>query len=113
MRKPIFLLVLGLLGLAWQNWGRIDSFVFGQPEYSRAQNQVFLYATEWCGYCQKTREFFRENNISYVEYDIEKSEWANREHKRLGGEGVPLVKINGKVIHGYNPKLMLASMNSN
>jgi glutaredoxin len=106
------LVFLGLLGLTLENWDRIDNLVFGQPSYSTSRNQVILYATEWCGYCQKTREFFKNNNISYVEYDIEKSERRRREHKRLGGKGVPLVKINGKVIHGYNPKLMLVALNS-
>jgi hypothetical protein len=47
-----------------------------------------------------------------VEYDIEKSTIGRREHKRLGGKGVPLLRINGKVIHGYNEKLILASLKS-
>jgi hypothetical protein len=48
-----------------------------------------------------------------VEYDIEKSERSYKEYKRLGGIGVPLLKINGKVVRGYQPQLILASMNSN
>ena len=83
-----------------------------RPDYSTARNEVILYATEWCGYCQKTRVLFKENNISFVEYDIEKSTIGRREHKRLGGKGVPLLRINGKVIHGYNEKLILASLKS-
>ena len=85
----------------------------GRPDYSTARNEVILYATEWCGYCQKTREFFKENNISFVEYDIEKSERRRKEHKRLGGRGVPLLKINGKIIHGYQSQMILASLNAN
>ena len=83
-----------------------------RPDYSTARNEVILYATEWCGYCQKTRELLKQNNIRYVEYDIEKSTIGRREHKRLGGKGVPLLRINGKVIHGYNEKLILASLKS-
>jgi glutaredoxin len=110
MRKLVF---LALLVGAYQNWDRIDYFVFGRPDYSAVENEVILYATEWCGYCQKTRELFKENNISFVEYDIEKSEKRLEEHKRLGGTGVPLLKINGKVIQGYRPQTILASLNSN
>ena len=110
MKKLVF---FTLLVGAYQNWQSIDYFVFGRPDYSTVENEVILYATEWCGYCQKTRELFKENNISYVEYDIEKSEKGRTEHKRLGGKGVPLLKINGKVIHGYNSKMILASLNSN
>ena len=110
MKKLIF---LALLGLTLENWDRIDHFVFNRPDYSTAGNEVILYATEWCGYCQKTRELFKENNISFVEYDIEKSERRRKEHKRLGGRGIPLLKINGKIIHGYQPQMILASLNAN
>lgn len=103
---------LALLGLTLENWDRIDNAIFADTSHSTSRKQVVLYATEWCGYCQKTREFFKQNNISYVEYDIEKSERRRREHKRLGGKGVPLVKINDKVIHGYNPTLMLRYLRS-
>jgi len=48
-----------------------------------------------------------------VEYDIEKSEKGHEEYKRLGGTAIPLLKINGKVIHGYRPQMILASLNSN
>jgi glutaredoxin len=137
MKKLLF---FALLGLTFQYSDRIDDFVFARPDnstarpdnsrarsddfrarsddskarpdYSTARNEVILYATEWCGYCQKTRVLFKENNISFVEYDIEKSTIGRREHKRLGGKGVPLLRINGKVIHGYNEKLILASLKS-
>jgi glutaredoxin len=101
------------LGLAFQYSDRIDYFASGRPDYSTVENEVILYATEWCGYCQKTRELFKKNNISFVEYDIEKSEKRLREYRRLGGTGVPLSKINGKVIQGYRPQMILASLNAN
>lgn len=109
MKKWVF---LALMGLTLQHWDSIDSFVFGHPHYSAAENEVILYATEWCGYCQKTRDLFKRNDIQYVEYDIEKSEMRRQEHKRLGGKGVPLLQINGKVIHGYQPERILAALNS-
>lgn len=71
------------------------------------QNEIVLYSTSWCGYCAKVRTLLKKNNVSYVEYDIEKSAKANKEHKRLGGSGVPLLLINGKVVKGYNPDKIL------
>jgi mycoredoxin len=67
---------------------------------------VVLYATDWCGYCKKTREFFNANNITYIEFDIEKSAEGKREYDQLKGNGVPLVVIKGNIIPGYNPSLM-------
>lgn len=76
-------------------------------------NEVVLYATEWCGYCQKTRQFFKENNIAYTEYDIEKSSDAKNNYDQLKGKGIPVVVINGKIIDGYNPTLMKKLLASN
>lgn len=69
---------------------------------SGSQPEVILYATDWCGYCKMTREFFAANGISYTERDIEKSSAALSEHKKLGGNGVPLIVVGGEVINGWN-----------
>lgn len=89
------------------------AFWFGRPllekhtaraeaAHAASQPEVLLYATDWCGYCKATREFFAANGIRYTEHDIEKSSQALNEHKKLGGGGVPIVVIGGEVIHGYN-----------
>jgi glutaredoxin len=64
--------------------------------------QAVLYATEWCPYCARARKFFKDNNIPFREYDIEKSAEGNAQYERLGGNGVPVVLIADKVIYGYD-----------
>lgn len=71
-------------------------------------DKVVLYATDWCGYCEKTRDFFKQNNIDFLEFDIEKSAQGKAEYQQLNGRGVPLVIAKGKLIRGYNPNLMLS-----
>ena len=100
-----FIAIAALLGI-YQNWDGIRGFFSDTP----AHDGVVLYATEWCGYCQKTRELFADNGVQYVEYDIEKSELAHREFKQLGGRGVPVVNANGTVIHGYSPQRILSAV---
>lgn len=101
-----FMLIAVVLAL-YQGWPTIRNAVFGTPAYVNAGGGIVLYATEWCGYCQLTRELFAANGIDYVEYDIEKSPERNREYRELGGRGVPLVNVAGTVIHGYAPDLIL------
>ncbi|NQD81456.1 glutaredoxin family protein, partial [Pseudomonas sp. CrR14] len=43
------------------------------------------------------------------ERDIETSTDARRAYDALGGRGVPVLKVNGKVIHGYDPQGILAA----
>lgn len=105
----IFLLILGI----YQFRDGIGDFLSGTPDYQPDSSGVVLYATEWCGYCEKTRELFTKNDIPYVEYDIEKSAQGYSEYKSLGGSGVPVVNAYGTVIHGYSAQQILAAARSN
>lgn len=102
------LLILAALA-AWQHWDRLEPMLFGKPQQVAGQGEVILYATSWCGYCAQTREFLGERGIPYIELDIEKSPEARRAYDALGGRGVPMLKVNGTVIHGYNPQGILAA----
>lgn len=77
-------------------------------------DNVILYATDWCGYCEKTRQFLDENHIQYTEYDIEKSTQAREQHAALNAKGVPVLDIKGTIIYGYdmkNTKHVLSALN--
>ncbi len=79
---------------------------------SKYGDAVVLYATSWCGYCEKTRKLLKENNIDYIELDIEASSEAKQEFDSLDGNGIPLVLIKGRVIEGYAPKAVLKLVNT-
>ena len=106
-------IAIALIVAVYQSWGDISGFFSDSPEYVTAGGGITLYATEWCGYCQKTREFFADNDIEYVEYDIEKSAEKNQEYKELGGRGVPLVNVGGTIIHGFDRNSIRAAIRSN
>lgn len=52
-----------------------------------------MYTTSWCPYCRQAREYFRDNGIPFVEYDIEKDAAARRRYDALGGRGVPVILV--------------------
>ncbi|GAA6150820.1 glutaredoxin family protein [Pseudoteredinibacter isoporae] len=106
MKKLLIIVVLVLL---YQFREDIFSFHSPAPEYAAMhQEKVILYATSWCAYCAKTREFLEAKNIPYHEYDVEVSSEGYEQFKALGGRGVPLVLVNGKVIKGFNTDRILA-----
>ena len=103
-----FLVVTGFI---ISNWGKIHDFMAGPPDFvAKHTEEVVLYATSWCGYCQKTREYLQANGIPYQEYDIERSSEGHRQYKELHGNGVPLLLVKNNVIRGYNPRLIEQSM---
>lgn len=105
MKKIV--LVVALL-LIWQKWDAISAYTNPPPDYAAMhEEKVILYATEWCGYCKKTRELMGKHDIPFYEYDIEKSVEGRQQFDELGGKGVPVLLIDGQVIKGYKPSKIL------
>lgn len=65
-------------------------------------NTVIMYSTSWCGYCKKAKQYFTENNIKYIEYDIEESLSAKMSYDKLGGRGVPVILYQGQRMNGFS-----------
>jgi glutaredoxin len=99
MKKLLLILVAFAL---FQNWNKLENFFRPEPAEVATQGEVVLYATSWCGYCEKTRQLLTAENVSYVEYDIEKSAEGLRQYEALNGRGVPVLKVGRTVVHGYN-----------
>ncbi|WP_347927937.1 glutaredoxin family protein [Pseudomonas helvetica] len=107
-----FLLIL-LVVVAYQNWGKIER-VFNPSqvvsEQTQANARVVLYATDWCGYCKLTRHFLDQKGIPYREFDIEKDAEARKTYEALGGRGIPMLDVNGTLIRGYEPEAILTAL---
>lgn len=65
---------------------------------------IILYTTAWCPYCEKTRRFFKNRGLPFVEKDVEKSTSSMLEMHRKAGfsSGVPVIDIEGEIIVGYD-----------
>jgi glutaredoxin len=101
-----FILLLAMLfgGCAWAGPVVHEPALLAQTDPSK---QVVMYATSWCPYCRQARNYFREQGIPYVEYDIEKNEEAGRAYRNFGGKMIPVIfvgkrRMNGFSIAGFN-----------
>lgn len=111
MNKTTFWLLIALLGGVIQNRGEIDRWLNPPPPKVSGANEVILYSTTWCGYCAKTRKYFAENNIDYVDLDVEKSEEGRTDYQRMGVRGVPIIVVNNEtIIQGYSPREINAAL---
>lgn len=107
--KKILLCVV-LLALI-QNWDRLNSLFVPAPSVpNTGEVQVILYSTAWCRYCTQARSLLKSSGIPYREYDIEKSAEGLQQFKALGGRGVPLLIINGKVLSGFDKSQILQEL---
>ena len=74
------------------------------------QPAVIMYGVPDCGYCRQARDYFAEQGIDYVEYNINKSSRRLREFRRLGGRGTPLIRVEGNTIQGFNRQAIEAAL---
>lgn len=82
-----------------------------RASHPRQKVKVELFMTSWCPYCKKAIQFFKSKGIAVQTYDIEKDRWAAARKNKLDSRGgVPLVIINGTIIHGYSPEQYEAAL---
>ncbi|WP_339339866.1 glutaredoxin domain-containing protein [uncultured Oceanicoccus sp.] len=101
-KKILPLIVFISLFLITQNWWRIDLALNTIDVESLDKDDVVMYSTGWCPYCNKARLFFRQANILYTEYNVEKSASAYEEYSRISGLGVPVIVIGDQIIQGFD-----------
>lgn len=65
------------------------------------KDKVVLYSATWCGFCKKARAHFRQNDIPYVEYDVEKNRIGRMDYKLLKGSSVPIILVGTRRMNGF------------
>ncbi|MCX7927211.1 MAG: glutathione S-transferase N-terminal domain-containing protein [Candidatus Omnitrophica bacterium] len=64
---------------------------------------VIIYSTPTCPYCIRAKQFLKEHNISFVDYDVSSDqEKAEEMINKSGQMGVPVLDIDGQIIVGFN-----------
>lgn len=64
---------------------------------------VSIYTTPTCGYCRMAKDFFKEHNIAYIEYDVAADTEKRKEMIDKSGQmGVPVIFIGDDMVIGFN-----------
>ncbi|MES2416215.1 MAG: glutaredoxin family protein [Patescibacteria group bacterium] len=69
---------------------------------------VTIYSTPNCHFCHMAKEFFKEKNVPYTEYDVA-ADMEKRAQiiEQSGQMGVPVIVIGEDLIVGFNkPKIV-------
>lgn len=79
------------------------------------QSPVIMYATKHCPVCVKARRWLLEQNIPYVEKDVEQDAQAAQALAKKGAEqgvstrGVPMFEIGGRLLPGFDKAQIAAA----
>lgn len=64
---------------------------------------VNIYSTPTCHFCHMAKDYFKENNIEYTEFDVAAdAEKRTAMMEKTGQMGVPVIEIGDEVIIGFN-----------
>jgi glutaredoxin 3 len=75
---------------------------------SSGRPKIVIYATAWCGYCERARRIFRGKGVEFDEVDVESGFEARREMlSRSGRRSVPQIFIGERHIGGSDELLAL------
>lgn len=64
-------------------------------------SKVALFSQPFCPGCVAAKQYFGEQDVDFVEFDISASAKARDAFERLGGRGTPFLLIDGKRVHGF------------
>ena len=64
---------------------------------------VTIYSTPTCHFCQMTKEFFKEHNVSYTDYNVA-NDLAKRQEmiQKSGQMGVPVIFVDSDMVVGFD-----------
>lgn len=66
---------------------------------------VTIYTTPTCHFCQMSKEFFKENNVAYTEYNVAADMEKRQEMIDKSGQmGVPVIFIGDDMIIGFDKR---------
>lgn len=65
-------------------------------------NQISMYTTNWCPYCQQAKRLLESEGLTWKEINIELEGISRVQLSKItGGHTVPQILINGKSIGGF------------
>lgn len=81
----------------------MDNETTQEAENNEAADGVVVYSTPSCHFCHMAKEFFTENNVAYTEHNVQDDvEKRNEMMEATGQMGVPVIKIKGEYVIGFN-----------
>lgn len=65
--------------------------------------RTIVFTTSTCSWCKRAKRYLTENGVAFKEVNVERDRNAAREiARRTGQMGVPVIKIGGRWITGFD-----------
>ena len=64
--------------------------------------KIEIYTSYKCIQCKKAKEYFQNNNLEFIEYNISSNQEYKRELIKKGYLSVPVIVVEGQDILGFD-----------
>lgn len=72
---------------------------------------VIVYSTPNCPWCIQLKQFLKENNILFLDWDVSVDKFAADEMvKKSGQMGVPVSDIDGEIVVGFDKEKIKSAL---
>ena len=67
------------------------------------EKTVTIYSTPVCHFCHMAKDFFKENNVNFIDYDVAADAEKRQEMIEMTNQmGVPVIRIGDDVVIGFD-----------
>lgn len=64
---------------------------------------VSIYSTPTCPYCQQVKDYLKQKNIEFTDYNVAIDIDARRKMVEKSGQlGVPVIQVDDQIVVGFN-----------
>jgi glutaredoxin-like YruB-family protein len=75
------------------------------------EKNVVIYSTPTCHFCGLAKDFFKENGITYREYNVASDvEHRTEMMQKSGGLAVPVITVDDTVIVGFDKEKLESAL---
>ena len=72
---------------------------------------VTIYSTPTCHFCQMAKEFFAEKGVQYTAYDVSQDAAKREEMIKMTGQlGVPVIVVGSDIMVGFDRARLAAKL---
>ena len=72
---------------------------------------VTIYSTPTCHFCHMTKDYLKEHNVPFTDYDVAKDLQKRQEMIQKSGQmGVPVIFIGDELIVGFDKEKIASTL---
>lgn len=71
--------------------------------FADASSKVVVFGTTTCPFCAKARDYLADKKVAFADFNVDKSEAAQKQYATLKVKAVPAILIGDRLITGFRP----------